>query len=632
MCGMCGVALATPGASPAAEHVARMTSTLAHRGPDDQGVHIDGPFGLGHRRLSVIDVAGGHQPLFNESGDIALVINCEIYNWRELRAELERKGHVFRTHADSEVVVHLYEEHGERCVERLTGMYAFALADLRDRARPVLLLGRDRLGIKPLYWSARPEGLVFASEPKALLAWEGGPPLERELRPEALLDYLVAGYVGGDASAWAPIARLPPAHTLSWSPGQEPRLRRYWDLPLVGLRGPTDDGEVLDWLDRVVREHLESEVPLGAFLSGGVDSNAVVDSMRRTRGAGVVACSVGFEEKSHDELDLARAAARRLELVHHCEVLRADPTVALEHLPWIYDEPLADPSTVPTWLVSRMAREHVTVALTGDGGDEVFAGYRRYAHDLAENRLRRGLGTRGAQLAGALGAHYPRLERAPRFLRGRSFLTNLARDPARAYWASVTQLDRSEALELLAPDVRARLAAHDPCEAFREHYERPEVDDPLYRAQYADVHTYLPDQILVKVDRASMAHGLEVRVPLLDHRFVELFTPLPAREKVRGARGKHAFRRALRARLPRAVLDGRKRGFDTPLSSWLRGPLAQAARDAVETLPGEWFERTVLRARLAEHLGGGRDHGRLLWSLLVLEHWRRRHAVRGLSA
>lgn len=632
MCGLCGVALTEPGRSPAADDVRSMADTLVHRGPDDQGVHVDGPFGLGFRRLAIIDVSGGHQPLFNEAGDIALVINCEIYNWRELRAELERKGHVFRTHADSEVVLHLYEEYGERCAERLTGMYAFALADLRDRARPKLLLGRDRLGIKPLYWSLRPEGLIFASEPKALLAWPGGAPLERELRPEALLDYLVAGYVGGEASAWAPIRRLPPAHTLAWSPGSEPKLRRYWDLPLFGLRGPTDDQEVLAWLDRVVREHLESEVPLGAFLSGGVDSNAVVDSMQRATGGGVVACSVGFEEKSHDELDLARATARRLGLVHHCEVLRADPAALLEHLPWIYDEPLADPSTVPTYLVSRMAREHVTVALSGDGGDETFAGYRRYAHDLAENRLRRRIGPRAAQLAGAIGAHYPRLDRAPRFLRGRSFLTNLARDPAQAYWASVTQLGRDEALELLAPDVRARLAAHDPFEAFRAHYERPQVDDPLYRAQYADVHTYLPDQILAKVDRASMGNSLEVRVPLLDHRFVELFAPLPASEKVRGARGKHAFRRALRSRLPSAVLDGRKRGFDTPLAAWIRGPLAGAVAEAVETLPDDWFDCNALRARLAEHRGGGRDHGRLLWSLLVLEHWRRRHAVRGLSA
>lgn len=632
MCGLCGAALAEPGRSPAPEDVRRMADTLVHRGPDDQGVHVDGPFGLGFRRLSIIDVAGGHQPLFNEAGDVAMVINCEIYNWRDLRAELERKGHVFRTHADSEVVLHLYEEHGERCAERLTGMYAFAIADLRDRARPKLLLARDRLGIKPLYWSLRPEGLVFASEPKALLAWSGGAPLARELRPEALLDYLVAGYVGGESSAWVPIRRLPPAHTLAWSPGAEPRLRRYWDLPLVGLRGPTDDDEVLSWLDRVVREHLESEVPLGAFLSGGVDSNAVVDAMQRARGAGVVACSVGFEEKSHDELELARAAARRLGLVHHTEILRADPALALETLPWIFDEPLADPSTLPTYLVSRMAREHVTVALSGDGGDETFAGYRRYAHDLAENRLRHALGARGARLAGAIGARYPRLDRAPRFLRGKTFLSNLGRDPARAYWASVTQLDRADALALLAPDLRTRLAGHDPLDAFREHYERPQVDDPLYRAQYADVHTYLPDQILAKVDRASMANSLEVRVPLLDHRFVELFAPLPASEKVRGARGQHAFRRALRARLPREVRSGRKRGFDTPLSAWIRGPLAAPIADALETLPADWFARDVLRARLAEHQSGGRDHGRLLWSLLVLEHWRRRHAVRGLGA
>jgi len=604
-----------------------MADTLVHRGPDDAGYFADGPVGLAFRRLAIIDLAGGAQPLFNETGDVAVTANGEIYNFRELRAELEAAGHRFRTGSDCEVIAHLYEEEGERLAERLVGMIAFCVVDLRGE-RPKLLLGRDRLGIKPLYYAETPAGLSWASEPKALL--ERGE-LDRALRPEALLDFLVQGYVGGDRAAWAGMRRLPPGHVLAWEPGRPARVRRYWDLPTAELRGPASGDEILEWLDRVVDDRLVADVPLGAFLSGGIDSTAVVTSMARQTDEPVVACSVGFRERSHDELELARATASRLGAVHHTEVLEADPSLAIETLPWFYDEPLADPSTVPTYLVSRMAREHVTVALSGDGGDETFAGYRRYVHDVVENRLRRRLGPAGRALCRTAGSVYPKLDWAPRFLRGRTFLSNVGDEPARAYWRSVTQLGRSDALRLLAPDVRRRLADHDPFHAFRAHYDRPTVDDPLYRAQYADFHTYLPDQILAKVDRASMGVSLEVRVPLLDHRFGERFANLPAEEKVCGGRGKHALREALRSRLPADVLDGRKRGFDTPLQRWIRGPLAGAVRDAVESLPADWFDRAALARCLEEHTGGARDHSRLLWSALVLEHWRRRHRVEGLA-
>lgn len=629
MCGLCGVSFDDLSRAPDGARVLAMARTIAHRGPDDEGLWTRGSSALGFRRLSIIDLAGGHQPIENESGEIAIAINCEIYNFVELRDELERKGHRFKTRSDSEVVLHLYEEHGERCAERLVGMYAFALIDLRDKARPRVLLGRDRLGIKPMYFARTAEGLVWGSEPKTILEWGS---TARELRPEKLLDYLVQGYVGGEDSAWTGIQRLPPASTLSWRPGEAPQIRRYWDLPTDRLREPAPPEEILEQLDRVVADHMVADVPLGAFLSGGIDSTAVVTSMAARSRSALIACSVGFREKDFDELDLARATALRLGAVHHTEVLDPDPTLATEVLPWIYDEPLADPSTVPSYLVSKMAREHVTVALSGDGGDEIFAGYRRYVHDLAENRLRGRLGAAGVSAAAAVGAHYPKLDWAPRFLRAKTFLSNLGRTPAQAYWRSVTQLDRESALELLAPDVARRLASHDPFEHFERFYARPSVDDPLYRAQYADFHTYLPDQILAKADRASMGVSLEVRPPLLDHRFVERFAPLPAREKVRGARGKHAFREALRSRVPAEILDGRKRGFDTPLKRWIAGPLRGAVAEALETLPEDWFRRDVLRARLAEHAAGARDHGRLLWSLLVLEHWRRRHCVRGLSA
>jgi asparagine synthase (glutamine-hydrolysing) len=412
--------------------------------------------------------------------------------------------------------------------------------------------------------------------------------------------------------------------------GRVTSMRRYWDLP-HDLRGPARQDEVLEWLDRCVADELVSDVPLGAFLSGGIDSTAVATSMRRADAGPLVLCSVGFEERSHDELPLARRTAERLGAVHHTRVLAADPALALDVLPWFFDEPLADPSTVPTYLVSEVAREHVTVALSGDGGDETFAGYRRYVHDVAENRVRAALGAPGRAAARSLGRVYPRLDWAPRALRGRTFLTNVGDDPARAYWRSVTRIERAEALALLQPELAARLHAHDPFDAFAEAYARPECDDPLYRAQYADFHTYLPDQILAKADRASMAVSLEVRVPLLDHRFVERFANLPASEKVRGGRGKHALREALRGRLAPEVLDGEKRGFDTPLGVWIKGPLAGPVRAAIEELPREWFRRERLQVLLEEHVAGARNHDRLLWSLLVLERWRARHAVAGLS-
>lgn len=627
MCGFAGIALDSLADAPTEARLAAMCDTIVHRGPDDRGLLSRAPFGVGFQRLSIIDLAGGHQPIFNETGDVAVVCNGELYGFRAVRERLQRQGHTFRTGSDVEILVHLYEEHGERLVEHLVGMFAFCIFDWRTPDRPRMLLGRDRLGIKPLYWSRGPDGVRFASEAKAILA-DGGP---RRLRTDALLDYLVLGYVPGPLGAWDGVERVPPAHLLSWSPGEEPRLTRYWDLPTDGHREPAGDEEILEWVDRVVSDRMIADVPLGAFLSGGVDSTAVVTSMSSATDEPVVACSVGFAEKRFDELSTASETARRLGLVHHTAVLDPDPTLATTVLPWHFDEPLADPSTVPTYLVSKMAREHVTVALAGDGGDETFAGYRRHTFDVAENRARAALGPLGCRFAGWIGSWYPKLDRAPRFLRAGSVLRNFGMDPARAYFASLQQLDRASALDLLAPDLAGDLAAYDPFDAFEDLYRRPRNADPLYRAQYADFHGFLPDRILTKTDRASMGVSLEVRVPLLDHRFVERFAHLPTAEKVQNGKGKHALRRALRSRVPSDVLDGAKRGFDTPLRAWIRGPLAETVADAFETVPDTWFRRDRLRALLAEHRAGARDHSNLLWSLLVLEHWRRRHDVTDLA-
>jgi asparagine synthase (glutamine-hydrolysing) len=628
MCGLCGLAFHERERRFDESALVAMTDALAHRGPDDRGTLIWPGAALGFRRLSIIDVAVGHQPMLIECGDLAEGIIGAFYTPRAQRARLCARGHVFRTQADTEAVVHLYEERGEHFVEDLVGMFAVAIVDRRGGGLR-LVLARDRLGIKPLYFAEARAGITFASEPKALLelGWTG-----RELVGRALLDYLVQGYVGGPASAWSGIARLPPGHVLTWEPGARARTRRYWDLPLEVRDEPVRSAEVLEWLDRCVADHLMSDVPLGAFLSGGIDSNAVVTSMARALGAPPIVCSVGFRERSHDELELARATALQLGAARHEEILEPDPTPAAEILPWFFDEPHADPSNVPTWLVSRMAREHVTVALSGDGGDELFAGYRRYVHDVAEQRVRRLAGSAGRALLRGAGRSYPRLDWAPRFLRAKTFLTNAGDAAARAYWRSVTRLERADALALLAPELARALAAHDPFERFEEHYRAPRRADALYRAQYADFHTNLPDQILAKVDRASMAVSLEVRPPLLDHRFVERFAPLRAREKVRRGRGKVALREALRGRVRAEVLDGAKRGFDTPIAAWIRGPLRARVAAALADLPSEWFQRAALERALSEHLAHARNHDRLLWSLFVLAHWRVRHRVTGLSA
>ena len=644
MCGFTGFGLLSSGGSGdfAAEHrpmLERMNSTLVHRGPDDGGYCLKAPFGLGFRRLSIIDVSGGHQPIEAPDWGLAVVGNGEVYNFQALREQLQAGGAQFQSGSDIETILHLYQQHvrpggGEAgdllAIPRaLVGMFAFAVADWRDPDCPRILLGRDRLGIKPLYWCETAEGLFFGSEVKAVLA---AGVTDREMRREALLDYLVQGYVGGQNSAWVGVQRLPAGSVLSWNPRDGVRIQRYWDLPLDELREAPPEEEVREWLNRVVEDRLVAEVPLGAFLSGGIDSTAVAHAMKEATGQAPVLCTVGFQEKSHDELGVAKETASALGAVHHTEILEPDPRAAIDELPWFYDEPLADPSTVPTWLVSKVARRHVTVALSGDGGDEIFGGYRRYVHDVAENRIRRAVGAAGRRAMGSLGRLYPKLDWAPRMFRAKTFLTNTADDPARAYWRSVSHMERGAAAALLAPDLRRALDDHDPFDAFEAHYSRPGIDCPLYRAQYADFHTWLPDRILAKVDRASMAVSLEVRVPLLDHRFVERFAHSPLSSKVQGGRGKHVLRESLRGQVAAGVLDGAKRGFDTPLAGWIRGPLAEATRDAVEGLPEDWFDRGRLRTTLEAHMSGGVNHDRLLWSLLVLDAWRKRHGVLRIGA
>lgn len=617
MCGFVGVA--GPGTDASNESLRVMGETLAHRGPDDEQLLSRGGVGLCFRRLSIIDLDGGAQPLWNEEGDVACMVNGELYNFRELRADLEARGHRFRTQSDAEVVVHLYEEEGAGLGDRLVGMFALAVVDFRSPSGPEVLLIRDRMGIKPLFWASTAEGgLAFASEPKALLAGGYG---SRNLRGAALLDYLVLGWCGGPRSAWDGIERLEPGHRLLWGAESGARVECWWEPPLEPVGAPPSDEALVEQIDGVVRDRLVSDVPLGAFLSGGLDSGAVVTSMAGAADP-LVCLSVGFSERSHDELDLARLTASRVGAVHHEEVLRPEDGLHSGDLAWHYDEPLADPSTVPTYLVSKMARQHVTVALSGDGGDEVFAGYRRYGYVRLEERLRR---------AGAQGLARAAERALPAGVRGRSTLLNIGDHPAEAFFRSVSQMAPEEARELLGAEALEAVGEHDPCAVYRELWERPRCEDDLYRAQYVDMKTWLPEDVLAKTDRASMAVSLEVRVPLLDHRLLEAFASAPSAHKMVGMRGKRALRRVMEGRLPKEVLRGKKRGFDTPVSAWLRGPLRGELEQAARTLPQEWFRPEAVSRCVSQHLAGQVDHGRLLWSLLVLERWRTRHEVVGLA-
>jgi len=623
---MCGIVGAVVSADAKAE-LQRGVASLAHRGPDDSGNWNEGGAQLGFTRLAIIDLTeSGHQPMVSPDDRYVIVFNGEIYNFAELRAQLQAAGETFRGHSDTEVLLRVFMREGlERCLTKLRGMFAFAVWDRREKT---LSLARDRLGVKPLVYAETPRGFLFASEIQALFALD--PALSREPDIAGIDHFLTFQYIPAPMSGFAALRKLPPAHAMVVRNARVERVFRYWDLDLTKRSDLSfsDACEALrEQMLEATRLRMVSDVPLGAFLSGGIDSSITVAAMAKLGASPLRTFSIGFEDERFNELPYAREVATHLGTEHHEMMVKADAVAIMPMMIDYLGEPLADNSVMPTYYVSRFARTGVTVALTGDGGDEVFAGYRRYVFDVAENRVRHVIGRPGRRLLALVGRGYPKLDWAPRFLRAKSTLANFARDPAHAYWSSVTQLSREDALDVLAPDVARALADHDPFDAFEDDYRRPAVDDPLYRAQYADFHGFLPDQILAKSDRASMGASLELRPPLLDHRFVERFANLPAREKVRGGRGKHALREALRGRLPARVLDGPKMGFEIPLRAWLAGPLSPVVASAIESLPASWFRRERLREVHAQHGAGLRDHSHLLWSIVVLEHWRRRHSV-----
>jgi asparagine synthase (glutamine-hydrolysing) len=631
MCAITGIFAGDGSAPVSADLLRRMNDAQAHRGPDQHGIHHETGLGLGHRRLSIIDLSGGRQPLYNEDESVVVVYNGEIYNYQPLIDELTARGHHFRTRCDTEVIVHAWEEWGERCVERFRGMFAFAIW---DRGRQTLFLARDRLGIKPLYYAWLGDGsLIFASELKAL---ELHPALARVIAPEAVEDYFAYGYVPEPRTIYSGVFKLPAGHRLAVRRGAaRPVPQQYWDVPFVpgSFPDPVAAGEeLIERLREAVRLRLVAEVPLGAFLSGGVDSSAVVALMAQIMAADgtgpVNTCSISFGDPAFNESSYAAAVAQRYATAHRTEQLEVDRFDLLDTLAGLYDEPYADSSALPTYLVCELARRQVTVALSGDGGDENLAGYRRYQWHLDEQRLRgmMPLGVRRA-VFGPLGQAYPPLLGAPRFLRAKATFQALARDAVAGYFDIISVLDDDLRARLYSPAMRRQLQGYNAIEVLRRHAAASPTEHPLSLVQYLDMKTYLVDDILTKVDRASMAHALEVRVPLLDHELVEWMSSLPPGLKLSGRDGKHLFKSALRAHLPHAVMDRPKMGFAVPLASWFRGPLRTRVREALlgaRLADTGLFERGCLLDLLDTHDSGRRDLSAALWSLLMFDAFLKR--------
>ncbi len=613
MCGIAGYLRREKPAAPA--EIARMCRQMVHRGPDDEGIYADGTCGIGMRRLSIIDLHTGHQPIANEQGDVWVVFNGEIYNYRELRQRLETRGHRFRTRSDTEVIVHLYEDHGVDCFEHLDGMFAIAIWDARRRQ---LALARDRFGKKPLYYGVFPDGLYFASELSCFRPLR----LPLSLDPTALRLYLHFGYIPDPYSAFRELRKLPPAAWLLFDAGGRTREGRYWELPPPVLE---PDGrlqqdavceELREKFDQAVRRRLVADVPLGALLSGGLDSGSVVASMARQTGEPVHTFSVGFYEREFSELGLARLVARKYGTNHREVVLEADSVNLVPRLVKHFGEPFADSSAIPTWMVSEFASQHVKVVLTGDGGDELFAGYRSLQRVLRLAWLDR-VPPAVRRAAGWLA------DRLPYAAYGKNFLHLCSRAGGLQRYFEDTTLLHYVKENLVRPEWRLP-ADPEALEELLPDGFLPGPADPLLAACYFEAKVQLSGDMLTKVDRMSMAHSLEVRCPMLDHRLAEFAMSIPMRWKIKPGAGKLIVRKALGARLPHELLQAPKKGFSIPLAQWFRGPLREMLWDCLTSR--RFTERGLvnpefLRRLLAEHQSGRRDHRVVFWTLLILELW-----------
>jgi asparagine synthase (glutamine-hydrolysing) len=622
MCGIAGFVDLSP--APATlfadeERLRAMCAAIRHRGPDDEGTFVNEGVGLGMRRLSIIDLSTGHQPIHNEDRTVWVVFNGEIYNYRELRRSLEAEGHQFSTASDTETIVHGYETWGEQVFSKLRGMFAIALWDARTRT---LLLARDRPGIKPLYYAQAGGRLFFGSKAKSLLV---NPEVDRTVDLAAVDHYLAYLYTPRDRAVFRGMRKLPPAHYLRVHDGRIDTVR-YWQLPAEQATfGGTED-EALDTLEQTledaVRSHLVSDVPLGAFLSGGIDSTIVVALMARLTGRQVRTFSIGFDEAAYDERPYARNVARHLGTDHHELVVRPDALSILDQLIWHFDEPFADVSAIPTWYVSGLASEHVTVVLSGDGGDELFGGYERYLPQPKVERFDRHAAGLGRALAAAT------WRRIPHGVRGRNFLRHVARDAQGRYLDSVTFYHADERRALLSADVHSQLTGWDAEQYFRAPFARLGQLPVTSQMMAFDFETYLPEDCLTKVDRMSMAHSIESRVPLLDQGVIDLAARLPGHLKIRDGSRKYLLKALAYRLVPRELLERPKQGFAVPIGAWFKGSMRDAFGDILTSSSARqrgYFDYRFVDRILDEHLSGQRDHALRLWQLLVFELWLRQY-------
>jgi len=622
MCGIAGFvdlwARKGRAAEERGEILARMCRIIRHRGPDDQGVMVKPGVALGMRRLAIIDLVSGNQPMSGEDGAVTIVFNGEIYNFQELKPRLEAHGHTFQTHSDTEAIVHGYEEFGPASVNDLRGMFAFAIWD--DKAR-TLFVARDRAGKKPLYYTTTPNGtFVFGSELKSLLEH---PEVERETNPEALDAYFTLGYVPDPLSIFRHVHKLPPGHYLTFTEGRV-TVKPYWDFEFQPAESQNEADyleELRALLDESVRLRLISDVPLGAFLSGGIDSSTVVGLMARHMGQPVKTFSIGFHEDSYNELKYARLTAQKFGTDHHEFFVTPDICEVVDELAWHFDEPFADSSAIPTYMVSKLARDHVTVVLSGDGGDELFAGYTRYVVD----RKRGGFERLPKPLRE--GVMRPLSERLPHAAWGRNYLHNVSLDPISRYLDSVSVFTNLKRRSLYTSDFSRQLGPGGyVANLFNKLVENVKSDEPIDRLLYLDSKTYLPGDILTKVDRMSMAVSLEARAPLLDHKLIEFVTRVPAALKLAGLETKHLLKRAVRDLVPAEILNRPKQGFGVPIQEWINQQLRSRIRDTLSdarTKQRGYIDSHYVSVLLDEHERGRRDHSMSLWALVMLELWHR---------
>lgn len=637
MCGIAGI-VNWNGKPVDLNVLVKMTSVLKHRGPDDYGYFVNsrtnashnqklksingaGNVGLGHRRLSIIDLSTGHQPLSNEDGSIWITFNGEIYNFKSIRDRLKRKGHRFATQTDTEVIVHAYEEWGYRCLNYLNGMFAFVIWDQNKKR---IFAARDRLGIKPFYYLNDNDKFLFGSEIKTILQYPG---VKQDIRIESIRDYFSLMYIPAPFSIYKNIYKLLPGNYLVIENGKVTQ-QEYWDIDFAKTKNLTEKQwgeEIIESLKNAIDLRMISEVPLGAFLSGGVDSSAVVSLMSELVDNPIKTSSIGFNDDKFDELSYADAIAQRFHTEHHAKRITADAVSILDKLVWFYDEPFGDPSSIPTYFVSQVAREKVTVALSGDGGDENFAGYRRYYFDRLENRLRAKIPKAIRQtVIKSLAGIYPKADWLPQYLRAKTLLTNLSIEPAAGYFNSMSWFQAMP--NIFNEESNKQLGGYNSLWLFEQYMAKANTDDCLSAIQYVDFKTYLVDDILTKVDRASMAHALEVRVPLLDHNFIETVAQIPSAMKLKRKQGKHIFKKSLNKYLPHSTLYRKKMGFSIPLENWFRNDLKATFEENV--LSSNSFCSAYLNMDLIKEKWGDFQsyHYRSfqeLWALLFFEKWGR---------